>query len=126
MREYRHNLRTPSRELRGAMTDAEQLLWSRLRRKQLHGVQFYRQKPIGPYIVDFFAPGAGLVIELDGGQHLKPEHSEKDRQRDQCLADMDLLVLRFNNREALLETDVVVERIAEEVQRRKSPPAPLS
>jgi very-short-patch-repair endonuclease len=109
------------------MTDAEQLLWSRLRRKQLHGVQFYRQKPLGPYIVDFFAPGAGLVIEVDGSQHLEAEHLERDRQRDQCLADEGLLVLRFDNREVLLETEAVLERIVEEiVRRRKSPLAPLS
>lgn len=125
MREYCHNLKTPSRELRENMTDAEQLLWLRLRRKQLHGVQFYRQKPIGPYIVDFFAPGAGLVIEVNGSQHNEPEHLEKDRQRDRCLADEGLIVLRFNNREVLLETDAVLERISGEIQWRKSL-APLS
>lgn len=109
------------------MTDAEQLLWSRLRRKQLHGVQFYRQKPLGPYILDFFAPGAGLVVEVDGSQHLEPEHLERDRQRDQCLAAEGLLVLRYNNRDVLLETDAVLEQIAEAILRRKkSPPAPLS
>lgn len=97
MREYRHNLRTPARELRGSMTDAEQLLWSRLRRKQLHGVQFYRQKPLGPYIVDFFAPAAGLVVEVDGSQHHEPEHLKQDQARDRCLADEGVLVLRFHN-----------------------------
>ena len=125
MREYRHNLKPPSRELRGNMTDAEQLLWSRVRRKQLHGVQFYRQKPVGPYIVDFFAPGAGLVIEVDGSQHGEPDHLEQDRVRDRCLADEGLLVLRFNNREVLLETDAVLERISGEILRRKSPLPPL-
>jgi very-short-patch-repair endonuclease len=126
MREYRHNLKTPSRELRENMTDAEQLLWSRLRRKQLHGVQFYRQKPIGPFIVDFFAPGAGLVIEVDGSQHSEPDHHEQDRKRDCCLKDADLLVLRFNNREVLLETAAVLEQISGEILRRKSPLTPLS
>ena len=126
MREYRQNLKSPSRELRGNMTDAEQVLWFRLRRKQLHGVQFYRQKPIGPYIVDFFAPGAGLVVEVDGSQHSEPEHFERDRIRDLCLADVGLLVLRFNNRDVLLETEAVLEQISEEIQRRKSPLAPLS
>jgi len=124
VREYRHNLKTPARELRGSMTDAEQLLWSRLRRKQLHGVQFYRQKPLGPYIVDFFAPAAGLVIEVDGSQHLEPEHLKQDRARDRCLADEGVLVLRFHNRQVLLETDGVVERISSEILRRKSPPPP--
>lgn len=125
MREYRHNLKSASRELRGAMTDAEQLLWSQLRRKQLHGVQFYRQKPIGPYIVDFFAPGAGLVIEVDGSQHSEPEHFERDLMRDQCLSAEGLLVLRFNNRDVLLETEAVVERIFEEIKLRKSALTPL-
>ena len=126
MRDYRKNLKAPSRELRGRMTDAEQLLWERLRRKQLHGVQFYRQKPIGPYIVDFFAPGAGLIVEVDGSQHAEADHQEKDRVRDQCLADEGLLVMRFNNREVLLKIDAVLERIAGEILRRKSPLAPLS
>lgn len=126
MREYCHNLKTPSRELRENMTDAEQLLWFRLRRKQLHGVQFYRQKPIGPFIVDFFAPGAGLVIEVDGSQHSEPDHLERDRTRDLCLAEEGLLVMRFNNREVLLEIDAVLELISKEIQRRKSPLTPLS
>ncbi|GAB6083135.1 hypothetical protein JCM30471_20490 [Desulfuromonas carbonis] len=127
MRNYSRNLKPPSRQLRKTMTDAEQLLWSHLRRKQLHGVQFYRQKPLGPYIVDFFAPAAGLVVEVDGSQHLEPGHLQRDRQRDRCLAEEGLLVLRFDNREVLLETDAVLERIGEEILRkRKSPPAPLS
>ena len=127
MRDYRKNLKMPSRDLRGNMTDAEQLLWMGLRRKQLHGVQFYRQKPLGPYIVDFFAPQVGLVVEVDGSQHMEADNLERDRLRDQCLAEEGLLVLRFNNRDVLLEIDAVLERIAEEILRRcKSPPAPLS
>ena len=51
------------------MTDAEKLLWSRIRGKQLKGVHFYRQKTIGNFIVDFYCPKANLVIKLDGGQH---------------------------------------------------------
>lgn len=51
------------------MTDAERLLWSRIRRNQLKGFQFYRQKITGNYIVDFYCPELKLVIEVDGGQH---------------------------------------------------------
>ena len=51
------------------MTDAEKLLWSKIRGKQFKGVQFYRQKTIGNFIIDFYCPKANLVIELDGGQH---------------------------------------------------------
>jgi very-short-patch-repair endonuclease len=60
-------LKTFSQHLRKNMTDAEKMLWLRLRRKQLKGRQFYRQKIIGKYIVDFYCPKANLVIEVDGG-----------------------------------------------------------
>jgi len=128
MREYSGNLKTPSRELRKEMTEAEKVLWTRLRRKQLLGVQFYRQKPIGPYIVDFFAPQAGLVIEADGSQHLEPDNAVRDQERDRYLADSGLLILRFNNYQILRETDAVVEQILIAIGKglRKSPPAPLS
>lgn len=109
---YNRQLKQNSRALRSGMTDAEQKLWYRLRRKQINGWQFYRQKPIGAYIVDFYCPAARLVIELDGGQHLEPQHQAADRQRDAYLANLGLLVLRFDNRQVLLEIDAVVETIA--------------
>ena len=78
VRPYNHQLKGPSRKLRKQMTDAEQLLWSHLRGKQLLGVQFNRQKPVGPYVVDFYAAAALLVIEVDGSQHLQNEHAKRD------------------------------------------------
>lgn len=54
MQPYNKYLKLPSRDLRNSMTDAEQLLWQRLRRKQILGLQFYRQKPILNFIVDFY------------------------------------------------------------------------
>jgi len=81
------------------MTDSERILWSRLRGKQLSGIQFYRQKPIGNYIVDFFAPKTKVVVEVDGSQHLEEEQAEQDRQRDDYLASVGLKVLRFNSRD---------------------------
>ena len=64
------------------MTDAERLLWSKIRDKQLKGHPFYRQKIIGEYIVDFCCPKSRLVIEVDGGQHYSAEGKEKDGMRD--------------------------------------------
>jgi very-short-patch-repair endonuclease len=55
------------------MTDAERRLWSKLRLKQLNGYQFYRQRVIGNYIVDFCSPALKLVIEVDGSQHYSAE-----------------------------------------------------
>jgi len=118
IRPYEESLKDPARRLRSHMTDAEQILWQRLRRKQVHGVQFYRQKPLLTYIVDFYCPAAKLVVELDGSQHAEPEHREKDRSRDEALAELGLKVLRFDNRQALLETDAVLKVIGEWVEAR--------
>ena len=75
------------------------------------GIQFYRQKPVGNYIVDFFAPRAKLVIELDGSQHMLDNHLHRDKSRDEYLAGLGLKVLRFNSNEVLKATDAVVEDI---------------
>lgn len=110
---YAKRTKPIARILRLRMTEAEQRLWFRLRRKQLHGVQFYRQKPLGDYIVDFYAPAAGLVVEVDGSQHLEDAAMLADAQRTAVLRNMGLHVLRFDNRQVLLETDAVIERIWE-------------
>ena len=115
---YNHNLRFNARQLRTNMTDAEQMVWARLRKKQLFGVQFYRQKPIGKYIVDFFAPKAKLVVEVDGSQHFVGDHAIKDEQRDSYFSNLGLLVLRFNNLQVLQETDAVVEVIWNTLSKR--------
>ena len=111
MQPYNKNLKLLSRDLRSNMTDAEQCLWQRLRRKQILGLQFYRQKPILNFIVDFYCPAANLVIECDGGQHYTVEGLEVDRARDQALAQLGLTVLRFDNKQVLTEIDGVVEQI---------------
>lgn len=108
---YDRRLKTISRTLRRDMTDAEQRLWYRLRCKQLHDVQFYRQKPLGEYVVDFYAPAIGLVVEVGGSQHFEAAAMAADGRRSDALRRMGLQVLRFDNRQVLLETDVVVEEI---------------
>jgi very-short-patch-repair endonuclease len=104
-------LKIYARHLRNNMTDAENILWLKLRRKQLHGFQFYRQKIIDQYIVDFYCHAANLVIELDGGQHFEEAHQLRDIQRDQLLKEKGLRVLRFTNREVLKHLDSVLEKI---------------
>ena len=118
MQPYNKNLKLPSRDLRRNMTDAEQWLWQRLRRKQILGLQFYRQKPILNFIVDFYCSAAKLVIECDGGQHYTAEGLEADRARDQALAQLGLNMLRFDNRQILTEIDGVVEKIYCVVEQR--------
>ncbi len=117
---YDPGLKGKGRALRRNLTDSENALWSRLRRKQLEGVQFYRQKPIGRYIVDFYAPSAQLVIEVDGSQHLLEDHRKSDRERDEYLAGMGLTVLRFDSRQVLNETAGVVEVIFRMIKKQMS------
>lgn len=111
MKPYNKNLKQASRDLRNNLTDAEKLLWSKLRGKQILGLQFYRQKPILNYIVDFYCPAANLVIECDGGQHFTIEGLESDRTRDEALAQLGLKVLRFDNGQIMTKLDDVVEVI---------------
>ncbi len=93
------------------MTEAEKLLWSRLRGKQSSGLQFYRQKPILNYIVDFYCPSANLVIECDGGQHFTEEGLEADRIRDEALEALNLRGLRFSNLQIMNQLEEVISVI---------------
>ncbi len=108
---YNQHLKEFSRQLRKNMTDAEIMLWSKVRYKQMKGHPFYRQKPIGNFIVDFYCPKGNLVVEVDGGQHYTQAGKEKDKQRDRCLEEMGLRVLRFSDREVLVNINDVVEKI---------------
>ena len=126
MLRYGNRLKLNARQLRKNMTQSERILWERLRRKRILGVQFYRQKPIGNYIVDFFAPKAKLVVEVDGSQHMKVSEALKDKHRDEYLTNHGLMVLRFNDLEVLKETEgvmeVIFQRMAEQLS--KNPPRP--
>jgi very-short-patch-repair endonuclease len=118
MLKYSPKLKATGRQLRQNLTASERALWRRLRGKQLAGVQFYQQKPIGDYIVDFYAPKAKLVIEIDGSQHFEAHQAEKDRKRDEYLGGLGLMVLRFNSRQALKETEAVMEVVYRAVMDR--------
>ena len=102
-------LKIYSKQLKTEMTEAEKLLWSKIRRKQLNGVKFCRQKIVGNYIVDFLSFDKKLIIELDGGQHA--DQVEYDKKRTAFLEQQGFTVIRFWNTEVLLETDSVLEQL---------------
>jgi very-short-patch-repair endonuclease len=95
------------------MTDAEKLLWSKTRYKQLKGYQFYRQKIVGNHIVDFYCPRANLIVEVDGGQHYINEVKQGDKVRDDYMVSLGLRVLRFSDQEIFENIEGVTERILE-------------
>ena len=108
MQLYNQKLIINSRTLRSGMTDAEYVLWKRIRHKQVRDLQFYRQKPLLAFIVDFYCPKAKLVIELDGSQHFEEALRAADAERDAALVGLGLRVLRFDNRQVLTEIEAVM------------------
>ena len=108
---FNKNLKPLTRVLRKNMTDAERRLWSKIRRKQLKKFQFYRQRNIGDFIVDFCCPAAKLIIELDGGQHYSKENIVKDEARDKFLSGLGFRVLRFSNSDIFNNIEGVVKEI---------------
>lgn len=97
---------TRARRLRRDQTDAELLLWQQLRARRFLGFKFRRQFPIDRFIVDFCSPHSGLVIELDGGQHV--DARRKDDWRTAILARRGYRVLRFWDSEVLTNIDGVM------------------
>ena len=100
-----------ARCLRRNMTPAEQKLWDALKGKQLDGLKFRAQHPVGPFILDFWCPARKLVVELDGGSHEGRE--AEDEARTQRLQDYGYRVIRFRNEEVLTDLSSVLERIRE-------------
>jgi very-short-patch-repair endonuclease len=104
-----------ARDLRKNATDAERLLWSRLRRRQIEGFKFRRQHSVGPYICDFACLELRIVVELDGSQHV--DQSDYDVRRDAFLRSNGFRVLRFWNNDVLVRTDSVLETIFEALRQ---------
>ncbi|MDP8052510.1 DUF559 domain-containing protein [Pasteurella atlantica] len=96
-----------AKKLRNEMTQEEYLLWQEIRRRQINGVRFLRQKVIGNYIVDFVSLEKKLIIELDGSQH--SEQIEYDNKRTLFLEQQGFQVVRFWNSEVVYEMDMVLE-----------------
>ena len=107
----RAGVRVRARALRKGSTDAEALLWSRLRARQLGNLKFRRQHAIGHYFADFVCVEVRLVIELDGGQHATDAGISHDQKRSDDMAALGFQTLRFWNTDVLLQTEAVLEKI---------------
>jgi len=103
--------------LRKKMTEAEKKVWKELRNRNLSGYKFRRQHPVGQYIVDFYCPGRGLVIEIDGGIHNEPEKHEKDQNRQAELDRLGLKVIRFTNEEVQGDIENVMLKIEQALKK---------
>jgi very-short-patch-repair endonuclease len=120
MHHYDPRLKQLARKLRKSMTEAEVIMWQRLRKKQVHNTQFFRQKIIGTYIVDFVAPSKNLIIEIDGGGHFQDGSLiEKDLVREDYLKNQGFTILRFTNTEVMQNIDGVFLKIFDFIEREE-------
>ena len=100
-----------AKELRKSETEAEKILWSKLNRNQILGLQFRRQHPINIFIADFYCVRIKLIIEVDGSIHEIVENQEHDLGRAQILNDFGITLIRFSNKQIFDEIDSTVEQI---------------
>ena len=103
------NIKSKARVLRKNMTEPEKILWSRIRKRQRHGMHLRRQHPYGIYILDFYCFEADLVIEIDGMIHLS--RHEYDLERTKYLESTGLKVLRFKNEDIENRIEWVLDEI---------------
>jgi very-short-patch-repair endonuclease len=108
--DMRSKLTNIATNLRKRPTEAEKLLWSHLRGRQLDGLKFRRQQPIGNCVVDLVCLEKGVIVEVDGSQRVE---KEKDNRRDTWLEEEGFKVLRFWDNEVLTNIDGVLEVIRE-------------
>ena len=109
-----------ARKLRKNLTEAEKVLWQRLRLRQLHGYKFRRQCAIGHYVADFACFERKLIIEIDGGQH--SDQVSHDSERTKWFESQGFRVMRFWNNQMLKETDAVIEVISNALPPHLNPP----
>jgi very-short-patch-repair endonuclease len=98
-----------AKKLRREMTQAEEVLWSALRRNQVLDLHFRRQHPVGRFVLDFYCASKKLCVEVDGEIH--EEQREWDEARSAALSHQQIRVLRFRNEEVLTDLASVVRRI---------------
>ena len=118
---YDPRLKGKARSLRARLTDAEQRLWARLRRKQILGVQFYRQNQSATTSPISMRPPCGWSWRWMAHSTSTPAQAEHDRRRTAYLERQGLRVLRFTDRQVLLELDSVAEEIFRAVEDRNPP-----
>src|SRR3954463_3418394 len=109
-----------ARAFRKRSTLAERKLWSRLRNRQLIGLKFRRQQPVGDRIVDFLCDEAALAIELDGSGHQRPINQIADLDKELELYENGVRVIRFENSAVMTDVDSVLNRIIYAIDPEKS------
>ena len=109
--EYAPYLKELARKLRQNMTLGEVLLWQQVKKKQVRGYDFDRQRPIDRYIVDFYCKDLKLAIEIDGSSHDSEEATRRDNVRQERLESLGVNFLRFTESEVRQQMPMVITSI---------------
>ena len=114
---YNPDLKSRAGEMRNQSTKGEIKFWCELLRKRKSGYQFYRQKPIDHFIVDFYCPKLKLVIEIDGTSHL--DKQEYDKQREEVLKSYGLFIARYDDLNVLYNFHLIEKDFNELLKQRE-------
>jgi len=115
---YNPALKEKARYLRSNSTFTEIMLWNYLKRKQMQGYDFHRQKLIDNYIVDFFCNELMLAIEIDGESHYGNE--KKDEERQKKIETYGIGFLRFDDLDVVHKLDLVIAKIEKWIDEFKA------
>jgi len=108
--------------LRHNMTVEENILWTKIRKKQIGGFRFLRQFSVNMYVIDFYCPALKLAIEIDGTSHDSLDDKEYDAIRQSEIEQLKIEFMRFKNNEVLNDLDSVIQRIRQKVKEKENPP----
>ena len=111
---YNPRLKERACELRKDSTQTEVLLWRYIRKKQILGYDFDRQKPIDEFIVDFYCKELKLAVEIDGESHYGNE--AKDKRRDRRLNRLGVTVIHIEDDLARYDTQKALDKIAGKIK----------
>ena len=114
---YNHRLRDKAREFRRHQTKGERILWEMLRRRNIYGFLFTRQRPVLDYVADFMCKELLFIIECDGIFHEMEDRIEKDRKRDNELREVGFTILRYKDWEIINRPEEILAEIKEGVEK---------
>ena len=117
---YNPKLKERARHLRKNMTQSEIMLWQRLKKKQMMGYDFDRQRPIDQFIVDFYGKALSLAIEIDGSSHHSPEAQHRDQERQARFESLRVRFIRFHDTDVQRDINAVCQAIALWIQNHQA------
>ncbi|WP_414622118.1 endonuclease domain-containing protein [Calothrix sp. CCY 0018] len=104
------------RSLRQNIVKAEQIIWDKIRNRQIEDCKFRRQYSVDKFVIDFYSPILKLAIEIDGESHFKEGAAEYDRERQMYIESLGIKFIRFTNNDVYENLDGVLESIAMKVR----------